>query len=544
MLKTLIRTIVVFLFAIKANAAGFDYSYMIHEGDLNGDQWTDLYIKSNRVIVIPGEIPIVIGPTIRPFVLRARSDGTFDIVANLTAAQRNSLNNWPVSDVSLLIRDADADGRDDLDLTSLSDELGPAMRDHIVLAPVQGGVPTKLITKTNKFINFHNDLLAAIQDPDYFEDTAPYRVIGQEPASRIYYGTIPTAGSSIITSLAVSWCQEDYPGAGCYLSTQDPDQCIRTVDLLDENGQVIGTTTTNVCNGYIHVFVYVPGSVSVAKDYTVFDEHARETHEILERLQQDCSVFTPSTDTDRINEILGGIYGIPVNVTDGYFRNNTIHPPAPGDELFDEKDPTFHHYDVRSKLCETGQPNCNLTAANDYAHRGLRAFTYPSYKLRPSYTPIDGSELWVYVPPYYAPYRVFDPNAFTWPFGKITQRFVQSGYWEGGVQNVTTEDHFVYPGTIVRKVFQEGNALYVRTHGMGVNRFWCIPATPVSLDPIRGMRIIMAASNDIFGAKTFATLDQQMRGFFRAQNGYPAGQQKPGNNTPDLTRMHVIRDHE
>src|SRR5690606_27539079 len=111
----------------------------------------------------------------------------------------------------------------------------------------------------------------------------------------------------------------------------------------------------------------VPGSVSVAKDYTVFDEHARETHEILERLQQDCSVFTPSTDTDRINEILGGIYGIPVNVTDGYFRNNTIHPPAPGDELFDEKDPTFHHYDVRSKLCETGQPNCNLTAANDYA---------------------------------------------------------------------------------------------------------------------------------------------------------------------------------
>ena len=44
----------------------------------------------------------------------------------------------------------------------------------------------------------------------------------------------------------------------------------------------------------------------------------------------------------------------------------------------------------------------------------------------------------------------------------------------------TTPDHWVYPGTIIRKMFQEGDSSYVRTHGIGVNRFWCVPSNGFS----------------------------------------------------------------
>jgi hypothetical protein len=520
------------LIGTQVDAAGFDASYNVFSGDLNADERPDLYIKSSRTLVIPfDEIPIVIGPPVRDFVLQAKPDGTFDVILPLTSAQRATVAQWPAAQISLSFRDVDMDGHGDMDMISIRDVV-PGARDQIVLGSNQwGGGPKRLITKTDKFRNFHNDLQAAIQNPNYFNEYAPTRVTGTEPGSRVYYGGIINAGAFAPTELLMSWCRYDYPSAECHLSTADPVPCTRTVDLYNDNGEYVGTTIRNVCNDHLHVFVYVPGSVTVAKDYSVFDEHARESKQILDRLQNGCALFSPSADTQRINEILGSIYGAPISNTDRFFQNSTPHPPAPGDELLDRNDPTFHHYDVRTKLCKVGQPSCNLVAANSYLYMGLRAFTYPSQRLQPTYTAVDGSQLTVYVP---LPWKVNNPDAFVAPFGRITQRFAQSGYWAEGVQNVTTPEHWVYPGTIIRKMFQDGDSLYVRTHGIGMNRFWCVPAGghPAQVAGVNGVRMIMAASNDYFGAKTFATLDRQFSRYWRTQNSYPAGMAKPSISSP------------
>lgn len=532
-MRVLVGIAALFGFALQASAAGFDSSYNVFRGDLNGDGRTDLYVRSSRVTVIPlDDIPIVIGPAVRDFVLQNRGDGSFDLISNLTPAQRGALAAWPPADVGMSIRDIDVDGHPDLDLQSIAHAI-PRASDQILLSsPARGAPPRQLIAKTPQFQNFHNDLAAAIQNPSYFDDNAPNRVVSQEPPSRIWYGSVRNAGDFASTSLLTSWCGADYPASQCNLSTVDPTQCVRPVNLYDAAGAYVGSGTRNVCDDFIHVFVYVPGSVSVVKDYSVFDQRARETQDILDRLQNGCSLFTPSTDTQRINDILNGVYNSSLYIPDRFGQNSVPHPPAPGDELFDQADPTFHHYDVRNRVCDVGQQACNVVNASSYSYKGLRAFTFPSYKLEPTFTPVDGSELSVYVAP---PGSTDNPDAFTIGFGIVTQRMVQTGYWTDGIQNVTTPQHWVYPGTIARKIFREGNSLYVRTHGMGANRFWCVPASPISQSAavaVYGTRMIVAASNDNFGAKTFHTLDVKMIKQFRAQNGYPASPQSVPPGTP------------
>jgi hypothetical protein len=87
--KILLAVVALLAIAARADAAGFDYSYNVFRGDLNGDGRTDLYVKTNRSLVIPfDDLPIVVGPPVREFVLQYRGDGSFDLIANLTTAQR------------------------------------------------------------------------------------------------------------------------------------------------------------------------------------------------------------------------------------------------------------------------------------------------------------------------------------------------------------------------------------------------------------------------------------------------------------------------
>lgn len=515
------------LFLTEASAAGFDESYIVYQGDINSDQRTDLYIRSTRVISIPlDDIPIVIGPPVQAFVLQNNGDGSFSLISSLSSSQRAAVAQWPVSDVSASTRDIDADGHGDLDLISMS-AAAPGARDHIVFgSSVWGTAPRQVFTKSNKYVRFYNDLLGAIYNPNYFQSNVPYRVTSAEPANRVYFGSVIHAGDSVSTFRELGNCSASFGSNRCYLSPVDPAPCVRSVVVKDANGLVVGSGNVDVCPSYVHIFVYVPGTVAVSPDYSVYDEQARESKEILDRLQDDCSLFTPSSDTQRLDQIMAIVYGSPIGIGDGYFPNSTAHPPAPGDELFDRRDPTFHHYDVKTKVCSVGQPNCDLIATNSYSYKGLRAFTYPSYKLQETYTAVDGSPVSVYVP-LTGPFQLDNPDAYTMYFGTITQRFVGSGYWKDAVQNVTTPSHTVYPGTIARKMYQEGNFIYVKTHGMGVNKTWCIPEVPFPLPTISAVpavRMIIAASNDNFGAKTFATLDRQMLKAFRLQNGHPNAQ--------------------
>lgn len=176
-----------------------------------------------------------------------------------------------------------------------------------------------------------------------------------------------------------------------------------------------------------------------------------------------------------------------------------------------------------------------MVNASSFSYKGLRAFSFQSYQLQPTFTPVDNTtEVMAYVT---VPGLTDRPNAYVVPIGRVTQRFVQTGYWSEGIQNVTTPSHWVYPGTIVRKIFQEGNSLYVRTHGIGVNRFWCVPASlpvpPQYWSSVYGVRMVVAFGNDYFGAKAFHTLDKTMIKEFRIQNGYPtSGPQSVPPGTP------------
>lgn len=105
---------------------------------------------------------------------------------------------------------------------------------------------------------------------------------------------------------------------------------------------------------------------------------------------------------------------------------------------------------------------------------------------------------------------------------------------------MTTPDHWVYPGTIIRKVFQEGNAIYVRTHGMGVNRLWCYTAN--SDDLARAGRLVVAFSNDKFGTTTFNTLDSVFIDKFRSTNGYPSATGQGGGPTGGAGEEVAVRD--
>jgi hypothetical protein len=515
--------LVAFAVGSPAVAAGFDTSYNVFQGDLNNDGNTDLHVKSSSVTVIPlDDLPIVIGPPVREFVLRNRGDRTFDLVSVLTSSERIQVAQWSAANVGIAVRDIDADGYEDLDLRSVN-RAASGVRDQIVLSSRQyGAAPRQLISKSDKIRNFTNDLSGAIFDNDYFTRNVPYRVTGVEPPTRRYYGSIVNEGNFSGTSMLLTGCRAGSPNSICELSTVDPSPCVRTVNIYNERDEYVGTGPRDVCPSYVHVFVYVPGSVTLTADYSVFDQDARETKDILNRLQQGCGLFQQNTDVNQIETIFSRVYGFPVSVLDRYVSNSDKHPAAPGDEIYNRSDPTFHHYDVRNKICDIGQANCNLIATSEYETNGLRGFTLPSYQMRQLWTPVDGSPIPVYVP-FTQPWNADKPSAYTREFGTVTQRWAQleypAGYWSKGIQNVTTPQHWVYPGTIIRKVFQEGNAIYVRTHGMGVNRLWCINE-PTGATAAAGLLVAMA--NDSKGTTTFNTLDKVFIDKFRGANGYPA----------------------
>jgi hypothetical protein len=201
------------------------------------------------------------------------------------------------------------------------------------------------------------------------------------------------------------------------------------------------------------------------------------------------------------------IYG-PVGAPGNGPANSFSHVPFSGDELFNPQDPTFHHYDVETKICTSGQTNCNSTSL--MSTQGLRH--YPSKRLQATLTSLNGELFWVYVT---HPATVNIASAYVLPFGKVSQRVVQQAPWTGAIQNVTDASHIVYPGTISRIIVNKGADFCVFTHGMEHNRVWCS-------NPDSGtkavLQILIGWSNDVFGYKTFKTLDREFVKYWRSRN--------------------------
>lgn len=499
--------------------SGFNDRYSVRVGNLIGDSTNEIYIKAPSTIVIPvDDIPVVISPAVREFILQSDGQSGFTIVHELSPAQKAAALALPRSTlIDLFSRDVDLDGRVDLDLVGI-DTAVPGHFDQIVYAPpVHGRVPSSLTAKTAKFSRFHEHLFGWMKNNNYFDQNAPRKITSVEPAQRVWFGSISDRNNVYLMNRWLSECSARNPSYFCALSDRSPPPpCIRTVPHYDEAGNYIGTGTADICQSPIHVIVYAPGAIVTSPDYSVFDSHARETADILDRINRNCPVVLPE-DEARLLEITEMIYQhfILREIPAADKMNSFAHEPFPGDELFNPSDKTYHHYDVLTLVCDVSEANCNMTTVRDNAGR---RFSYPAFMLREHLTQIPGPTVTAYVT---QPGFESWPLAYIIPAGPVSQRVIGSGRWLGGRQNVTHSDHLSYPGTISRYIEQRDNGLYVFTHGIGINRAG-VSASQCLLQRSTPYNIFLGAQNDTSGPKAFKQLDKQMIKYWQ-RNFSPAG---------------------
>lgn len=520
-------------FATTVDAAGFDEQYDVRVGYYNNDSLPDLYVSSpSGAIVVPlDDIPIVIPPVVAPFVLQNSGNGSFAMISTLTAAERASMRAWPKASVDLSLRDVDFNGANDLSISSINTAIGGAFDQILFASRQRGRAPIQITAKNATFQAYHDDLTRWMLDPNYFINV-PLKLVSAQPPTPRWFAFVrdPHDYSTIFAQVAA--CQARYPSNVCGYTAIDPtpnavdsEDCVRPVRLQDENLQTIVVDPNHdVCQYSAHVYVYIPGSVTVTADTSIYNPDAKETAEIIRMLREDCpsSPLLPPELAHRVEVILGGIYGQnifndpgrgPVNTA-----NSVAHPPAPGDGAFNQSDPTFHHYDVQTTLCAVGDTGCTDAHLSDL----LRWFSFPSLRLKPVHTQVDGIET-VYV--WISVLGSWNPDLYVLPGGTVNQHFLASPqFWQGGIQNVTRPTHIVYPGTITRKIKQNGQWLQVFTHGIGINRTFCSNYNQPFDLPVQ---LIMGISNDVFGAAAFRALDVQMR---LQHQDHPTG--LPSSSTP------------
>lgn len=510
-----------------AHSAGFDSTFEVRIGYYNADGLLDLHVSSPRSVVIPmDDVPIVIPPPVAEFILSNNGDGTFALVTQIPAAIRGTIRNSPVADVDLSVRDVDANGFDDLAIGGLQDLIPGAMDQIVHASPRRGRAPFHVTAKNSKFEKYHGDLMRWMLDPQYFVNV-PLKLKSTQPASALWFGFVVDSTDYSSAFWLIERCEARYPGRSCgyafldpVATSADPGGCTRSVTVYDSNNQPIGTDPAhNVCQYDLHVYVYIPGTVTLEADTSIYDTDARETAEVLQRLKDGCP-DVPLNDlgaATQLERILARVWGQAViDQARGVVNvdNSESHPPFPGDGAFDPSADTYHHYDVTTPLCAMGALGCDTSTLR----ATLRYFTYPSYKLQPTPTRVDGVEEVLVritlVPGNFARY-------YTVPGGYVTQRKVETGFWQGAVQNVTRPTHVVYPGTISRTIIQRGGTLNVFTHGIGINRLFC-SVNSTALEP--WVQMIMGFSNDVFGAAAFRALDKEMKKYVLS---HPLGPPQP-----------------
>lgn len=159
----------------------------------------------------------------------------------------------------------------------------------------------------------------------------------------------------------------------------------------------------------------------------------------------------------------------------------------------------------------------------------LRYYSVPVFLLQSLFTQVD------YIQRVWAFAAVAPGGRFTylWPIGQVKQQFITPPFGSGAIQNVTQDNHLVFPGTITRIIRPLGPWMDVMTHGIGINRMYCTlysPKIPV--------QVIVAWGNDVFGAEAFRALDGQMKDFFDDNPvGVPSGSSAPGFNKPDIQQL-------
>ncbi len=526
------------LFTAQAlHAAGFDRDYRVYQGDLApADGLIDLYVHGKPAVpIMVDDLVVIIPPAVTDFVLKNNGNGTFQVIAPLTSAQRSAARTWSSASVTRGLRDVDANGTTDLTLRNLSTAVSGAFDQTLFASAQRGQAPLHLSPHNANYQNYHRDLARWLLDPGYF-DNVPLKLVSQQPPTPVWYGAPPDETDYGTIFRLIAQCKQRFPSRHCgYTSidptpnSQDPNGCTRTVDVLDPiTLQRVGTTTANVCERDAHVYVYVPGSVTLEPDDSVFNADARESADILEDFQANCT-SVPDAPAERLGEILTTVYGGDLWENEGRGPANNInsfpHAPFPNDHLFDPSDLTFHHYDVVTELCTQGTPGCNAAHLESL----LRYYSYPAFWLQAVYTQVDYIQrVWAF-----ATVMPLGPIGYVVPIGQVKQQFVTPPFGSGAIQNVTQDNHLVFPGTITRIIRPLGPWMDVMTHGIGINRAFCTlysPKIPV--------QVIAGWGNDVFGAEAFRALDEQMKDFFDDNPvGLPSGSSGPGFNKPDIQQV-------
>jgi hypothetical protein len=555
-MKRLSAIVVLSVVTLSASADGFDPGYTAHVGDLNTDGLTDIYLKHRPKIVFVSvddiATPIVTNRTdVAQFVLQNQGNGTFSVVSP-SAAQLTTVQSWPEAPLRLRFRDVNFDGRVDVHVEELKLSTDPDLSsafDMVVYAAQQDRVvPTVVTPLTTKRQQFLFDTFAWSLYPTYFEEFARPVVYGTPPTPVGWSHSAASSRSFVAIMNLVDVC-ENGGQYKCAISSTPPVPCIREAAPYDEFGNQIGPPETfNLCNWEVHIYKYNPGSVTIVKDYSVFDPDALIYRDIIIEEYpggvEDMAGEDPNTEPlETVNDELDDLWQIIMGNSHGglpededlppeYYESicgwlakllfdgdhNVKHPAFSFDTTYNTSDPTFHHYDQQTQACENSESSCSVGVFNSLV---LPYFTYPTFQLKPRLTVKNGTVAYrAYVSP---PWAVDEPDEYWFPIGYISQTVVPPGQnWDGAVVNLTLDTvfglpfpfpaHFLYPGRIARRINTDkigggSDDPHFFTHGIGLNHF---TTAATANGPIRSRVInsILACANDVAGPEAFKTLDR------------------------------------
>lgn len=154
-----------------------------------------------------------------------------------------------------------------------------------------------------------------------------------------------------------------------------------------------------------------------------------------------------------------------------------------------------HYYEVETKMCDLGASGCTRENLEDLQ----KSYQVPG---QDPTRPVENGTI-----------RYVDETEGNFQKVKVFQNS-ETGGWT----NATAAGHIFEVGGVDRLIIQRGNALYVRTVGMGMNSY---AHNFVSASNIFGTlaNASLAAQNQRLGPQIFKVLDSQMRSAFRERYG-------------------------
>lgn len=137
------------------------YDYTVHSGNINGDAYTDLYVKR-----VSGGEPL--DGSIDNVILTGVAGGHFSVLVP-SSGQTAIAGNWPVRAIDIALDDFNADGFLDLLLRGVGTLISGAY-DQIIFSPAQvlSATPKGLRSVTPNLLNFIGDLHQFNYNDNYF----------------------------------------------------------------------------------------------------------------------------------------------------------------------------------------------------------------------------------------------------------------------------------------------------------------------------------------------------------------------------------------